>query len=126
MKTDTAKLRMYCEKRFPVGVPTNHARSVTGEEYVVIGDEVHHDELSRPGIIREGKERRLSFDQSEAVQIARASFDLYAKDKRGTLYWRISPQLEECAGEYAVYMRCLISDKGEQHAPVSEFQAAQG
>lgn len=120
MKT-AADLRAYCESRFPVGKPTDHARSVTGEPYAVIGYE-KADDLGISGVVREGYERAdYCLTPEEALWSVYASFCAYAEDKRGTLYWRVPPRIEKRQepaagrgvkqGRYRVYMRCLISDK---------------
>ena len=110
MKTD-ADLRAYCESRFPIGEPTRAAFSVTGEEYVVIGQEANPDELSLPGIVREGKESLRNVGAKNALWAARMSFDAYANGKVGMLYWRAPPQLKQSGDYWRVYMRCLISGK---------------
>lgn len=113
MKT-VADLQAYCESRFPVGEPTTWALSVTGEEYVVIGEEEGPaDDLWLPGIVKEGKKQSLGFSPEDALWSALACFAAYAEDKNGVLYWRWAPELELdlASNRWRVYMRCLISDK---------------
>ena len=94
----------YIESRFPVG-ETNPifitGLSVTGEPYIVLSGFV-----SSP------------LGDSDAIAAAKIAFDEYAKDKSGTLYWRIKPETEVRskvhgfpADGWAFYMRLLISSK---------------
>jgi hypothetical protein len=58
--------------------------------------------------------------RDEVIAAARAAFDAYAKDKVGTLYWRVPPEIAEGKdfatgqGGWRFYMRLLISDKAAQ------------
>ena len=86
--------RAYCESRFPVGEGTSTYHAVTGERYI---------QFSAGG-----------YSSLEVVRLAvQGRFDDYAKDKSGTLYWRIPPEIAFNArrDDYAYYMRLLISDK---------------
>ena len=61
-----------------------------------------------------GMEDGNRFATAEAARLAAQShFDDYARDKKGTLYWRIVPEiaLQSRSHEYGYYMRLLISDK---------------
>jgi hypothetical protein len=102
------------EARFPVGESTDCALSVTGEPYVVIGAQDHRDGLPQiPGTIDEGKRRELAFDEETAVMSALKCFEDYARERIGTLFWRVKPELEwiEDHSRCKVYLRLLISDK---------------
>lgn len=91
-------LLAYCESRFPVGDPTTGPHAVTGERYT---------ELTKLPY-------SAGYLTVEAARIAaQEAFDAYAKDKSGTLYWRIKPEIAMSRRHqsYAYYMRLLISDK---------------
>ena len=91
---DAVILRAYCETRWPIGASTTGRLSVTGEEYEVLTDN--------------------GYISSEAARLAaQSSFEGYAKDKSGILYWRITPEIAlMCRNRhYSFYLRLLISDK---------------
>ena len=98
-----AILRSYCESAFQVGESTEQYFSVTGEPY---------QELSvQPDITFDP---HTTYPTPEAVRVAaQEAFDKYAKDKSGTLYWRVVPEiaLRARTNNYVYYMRLLISDK---------------
>lgn len=92
------------------------AYSQTGETYTVIVS---------GGVKPEGERHPIlcSFE-SEAVKHWLAAFNEYAKDKAGTVYWRVRPEMNSWVvyeegdtrrefGDrvYVVYARLLISDK---------------
>lgn len=79
-------LREKIEAGFAVGRPTDCSLSATGEPYVALF-----------GLGGEG----AAFE----------AFLEYANDRRGTLYWRVTPEIEGCADEEAFYMRLLISEQ---------------
>lgn len=108
------------EARFPVGEPTNWHLSVTGEPYVVIGPQAEVNPII-PGAIDEGMPREMPFDEETAYYSALLSFNQYAEDREGVLYWRVKPQLEwtEDRKRCTLYMRCLISNK----APEEKFRS---
>lgn len=108
-----AELTSWIEDQFPVGASTGTPRSVTGEPYVVIGAQYPGMPVI-PGTVDEGQIRELAFDEETACYQARVCFSAYAQDRRGTLYWRVKPQLEFYGRRCALYMRCLISDKPAQ------------
>lgn len=90
-------LRAYIESRWPVGAATRMYLSVTGEEYTV---------LSCPW--------QDGFPSAMVARMAaQEDFDKYALDKKGTLYWRIVPEIEFSLRheKYGYYLRLLISDK---------------
>jgi hypothetical protein len=87
-------IRAYCEAKFPVGEPTDRYHAITGERYI---------QFSNAG-----------YSTLEAVRLAAQDrFDEYARDKTGTLYWRIPPEIafNSRRQDYAYYMRLLISNK---------------
>lgn len=95
-------LLAYCESRFPVGKSTTGPHAITGERYI---------ELTK-----------LPFSAGwlspEAARIAaQEAFEAYSKDKSGTLYWRVKPEvaLETRHQAYSYYMRLLISDKRKKY-----------
>ena len=98
-------LKAYCETKFPLGMSTVRALSVTGEPYTEFP----------PGHFL-GQEYGNRFDTAEAARIAAQShFDDYTKDKTGTLYWRVLPEIamQPRSNKFGYYMRFLISDKPE-------------
>lgn len=101
-----ASLTKWIEDQFPVGPTTNGMLSVTGDPYVEIGMPVN----GVPGVIEEGHERELAFDEETACLAAATCFREYAAGKSGTLYWRVKPQLEwnDDRTRAIVYMRCLV------------------
>jgi hypothetical protein len=106
------RLQREIEAIYPVGPTTNGALAVTGEPYVVIGDQ--SDGRSEiPGTVDEGAERDCAFDEETAYFAARAAFNTYAHGRSGILYWRVAPILEwnEARTRCRITMRCLISDK---------------
>jgi hypothetical protein len=87
-------LTAYCEARFPVGPSTFERLSVTGETYT---------ELCIPF--------SPGWPSAEAARIAaQEHFNSYAEGRKGTLYWRVPPEIAVAKG-HAYYMRLLISDK---------------
>ncbi len=119
---DIKALTAAIEAQFPVGQSTDHALSVTGEPYVVIGQEAGMpDALWVPGVVREGLLRGdIGSSEDQVCRSVWGSFCSYAVTKTGRLYWRIKPRLEQWAdtdtdtgrevARFAVYMRLLISD----------------
>ena len=91
---NVAELLTRIEDRFVIGEGTDHAHSVTGEPYVVIGRQAYDEPLSKiPGTVEEGRKRDLSFDEETACWSALAAFEEYALERKGVLYWRIKPNL---------------------------------
>jgi hypothetical protein len=92
---EAASLLAYCEKNFPVGESTQRQKSVTGENYT---------ELCRIG---------ECLSAAGAREHAQDHFDRYSKGRKGTLYWRIVPEIAFTPkkAKYGYYMRLLISDK---------------
>lgn len=87
----------------PVGAPTVRALSVTGESYVtlVVG-----------GVKTEGdKFPALINTKSEAITAYLNSVRIYARGRKGVLYWRHSPELHEENGKFTIYSRLLISER---------------
>lgn len=113
MQWSAFELRKACEEGRIVGPSTSSRLSVTGEPYVVIGHQVTMP--SQPGVVDEGQEMELAFDEETAYLSALGAFELYAENRPGKLYWRIAPELGwfKKARRCAFYMRCLISDKEE-------------
>ena len=96
-------LRAFCESRWPIGAPTIGSWSMTGEEYEVLTDN--------------------GYISPEAARLAaQSSFEDYAKDKSGILYWRITPEIAlMCRSRhYSYYLRLLISDKPAKSAGASK------
>lgn len=110
-----AALIDWIERQFPVGQSTDTARSVTGEPYVVIGAQADGMAVI-PGTVDEGEARELAFDEETACLMAAHCFRDYAEGRKGTLYWRNKPVLDqdEKSDRCVVYMRCLISDRDAQ------------
>ena len=108
---NVAELLTRLEGRFVIGESTDHARSVTGEPYVVIGVQADEPIPKIIGTVEEGRKRELSFDEETACWSALAAFEEYALERKGVLYWRTKPDLRWNEGLCTVYMRCLISDK---------------
>lgn len=94
---EAAILRAYCESRFPIGPSTTRMLSVTGETYTELA-------------VRWSEGSETAEKAREAAQV---SFDKYASDKIGTLYWRVQPEIVFGIKQrlFAYYMRLLISDK---------------
>ena len=127
------RLRQEIESQFEVGTSTNGPLAVTGEQYVVIGHQIT-GKPKFPGTVDEGESHELGFDAESAYWLARKCFLKYAEGRRGMLYWRIPPKYEvythesydlntagnvipvgepQKAPSHRIYIRCLISDKGE-------------
>jgi hypothetical protein len=90
-----AILQAYCEAKRKVGESTNGPLSVTNQKYT---------ELCRIGEYRTA---------SGAREQAQDDFDRYAEGRKGTLYWRVVPEIAFMPRreKYGYYMRLLISDK---------------
>lgn len=81
----------------------NYAFCATGEPYI---------QVLSGGTMEECGAGAEVFSAEDAAISAwlEAAFD-YAKDKLGTVYWRVPPVLETYGGKYVVYSRLVISDK---------------
>ena len=88
------ELRAYCETNFTIGESTSCRKSVTGESY---------RELCTTGFLT----------LAGALEQAKLHFDEYARNRSGTLYWRIVPEFAyiQRPNTYGYYMRLLISVK---------------
>lgn len=111
-----AELTDWIESQFPVGDGTRTWKSVTGEEYAVVGHEREWNlEQAKTGVVREGYPWLLAEDEDEAVRYAANAWSRYSDGKTGTLYWRVKPSLERVdngkVSGLRVYMRLLVSDK---------------
>lgn len=94
---EAARVRSYCEGRFPVGPSSERRRSITGETFTELCVSWHD-----------------GFATIElAGEAAMASFQKHANGKSGTLYWRVPPEIAWGSKQkkFAYYMRLLISDK---------------
>ena len=111
MTFDAQTLTDVIEGRYPVGTPTEWHRSVTGEPYVSVGSQAD-GKTSVPGTVDEGKAREVALDAETAYWSALSSFESYAEDRKGVLYWRVKPRLEwsDDKSRCMFYMRLLISD----------------
>lgn len=81
------KLRAECECGYSIGPGAVGPYSVTGETFT-----------------------ELCGASPAAYDAALSAFKAYAADKAGTLYWRITPELDRNDKGFAFYMRLLISD----------------
>jgi hypothetical protein len=96
----------YFEGRFPVGEeydPQRSNRTVrsgatasNGEPYVVVADHQWHP------------------TREAVIEAAMRTFDAYASGKKGKLYWRVRPEIDQQKQGWRFYMRLLISDKPEK------------
>ncbi len=88
------------EARFKAGAPGRSAVAPTGELYVAV---TSHGQQDDRGIVRWLGLR-------------------YAAGKRGTLYWRIVPEIDSDVHGFRIYSRLLISNKW--HRPKADAAAA--
>jgi hypothetical protein len=95
----------YIEMQFPVKEGQPCSVSQTGEDYT---------QLYSSGVAQEGSACQLYPSEKQALAAYKASFDEYASSRKGTLYWRIRPELTEIPEKgWSVYSRLLITDKDE-------------
>src|SRR5688572_2478199 len=92
------------EDRFPCKMGQPAAYSETGEGYV---------QINSSGPSHEGAHHQIYSTTEEAVGNWLDAVSDYAKDKTGTLYWRVRPELIRIPGQngYSVYSRLLISNQ---------------
>ena len=106
------KAQTIFESRYPRGPNGDNRISATGEEYV---------ECCSGGVKGEFETTPMvGTTPKAAIEAWVYGIEKYAKDKRGTLYWRIVPEIDFYDYEYAsgfppsrywkVYSRLLISD----------------
>lgn len=95
------EMQKYVERRFAVGGVGDRGIAPTGEPYVQFG----------PHLIEEGCDVPF-FPSLEATMVAaRSYFDAYSRDRSGSVYWRILPEVACYPEGWRFYMRLLISDK---------------
>ena len=111
MKT-VAELIERIERDYTVGPSTEARLSVTGEPYVVIGEQID-SEPTIPGTVDERAPREVAFDEETACYLALSCFETYAEGRGRYLYWREPPELEwsNDGKRCTVYVRCLVSEK---------------
>lgn len=110
MKT-VAELIERIERDYTVGPSTETRLAVTGEPYVVIGQQ-KDSEPSIPGTVDEPAPCEAALDEETACYQALSCFETYAEDRGRYLYWREKPRLEWMNNKRCkVYMRCLVSEK---------------
>jgi len=84
-------------------VPAEPPRDPNGGNYREFSN-LHHVQAAN----RENPERRETLD--DACADMRVKFDKYTEGRRGTLYWRVKPELDESkAHGWRYYLRFSIS-----------------
>jgi len=86
------------------GLPT--PQCPTGDHYVVL-------------------ETALFQSEEAALDAGMRLFSEYASGKKGTLYWRVRPELAQRHRVYKVYMRLVITDKPVLWPDIVAYETAQ-